>query len=480
MGNCNNSAKPESPQTGVSYSEIAMLKIKERDFAGHVVNLDKIKFKLTSPCLSLNARYLHMPYAFDITGTVLPGLDPRELVDKECQDNIIFLEKENTLLAALFDGHGQDGFKVTEFCKKFMNRYFREKFEDFKIKPKEAISRIIEDCDAAIKANPGEINYLISGTTAVVLFIDGNNIYAASVGDSRAILGTIPKSADEVPKTAHSAPNPYKTVVEPKRLLNSIALTVDQKPNHQEELERIEKSGGKVQQLTDERGNKIGPFRVWKGNGNIPGLAMSRSIGDGVAKECGVISTPIVHDFQLFPDRDQFIIMGSDGVWDVFDNQEAVNYVEKYRSECLKTAQSNCSYPIKPENSTISQLLGEEARCRWFGICEDEDVIIDDISVIIIEISTLIPLSHIDTSEAEDRRTVRLNSLGEIKEETKPMVSNMLRGDAVRGSFIPAKDPNAKRVRIDPKRGSHAIVEGNEEPEGQIDVPFVDDEHKLD
>jgi len=60
------------------------------------------------------------------------------------------------------------------------------------------------------------------------------------------------------------------------------------------------------------------------------------------------------------------------------------------------------------------------------------------------------------------------------------MVSNMLRGDAVRGSFIPAKDPNAKRVRIDPKRGSHAIVEGNEESEGQIDVPFVDDEHKLD
>jgi len=158
-----------------------------------------------------------------------------------------------------------------------------------------------------------------------------------------------------------------------------------------------------------------------------------------------------------------------------------VNFVEKYRSECVKAPVRDNAYPIKPDNSTISQLLGEEARYRWFGVCEDEDVMIDDISVIVIEISSLVPMSVIDTSETEDRRTVRLNSLGDIQ-DSKPMVSNMLRGDAVRGSFIPAKDPNAKRIRIDPKRGSHAVVGGEdaEETEAVIDVPFVDEEHKLD
>lgn len=208
---------------------------------------------------------------------------------------------------------------------------------------------------------------------------------------------------------------------------------------------------------------------------------MSRSIGDGIGKQCGVISTPIVHDFQIFPDRDQFIVIGSDGVWDVFENIEAVNFVEKYRSECMKTVPADNNYPIRPDNCTIAQLLAEEARSRWFGVCEDEDVMIDDISVIVIEISALVPMSHANSNLTGERRTVRLNSLGDIKEETI-MVSNTLRGDAVRGSFIPAKDPNAKKPRHDPKRGSHAVMDSNQETEleTQIDVPFVDEEHKLD
>ena len=36
-------------------------------------------------------------------------------------------------------------------------------------------------------------------------------------------------------------------------------------------------------------------------------------------------------------------------------------------------------------------MLVEEARFRWLGICEDEDVMIDDISAIIIEMGSLEP-----------------------------------------------------------------------------------------
>lgn len=261
MGNCGNS-KPEIVPSGILYSEIALLKIKERDYTGHVISLDKIKFKITSPVLNTTQRFLHMPFAFDITSVVIPGLDPRELVDKECQDNLFFIEKENTTLAALFDGHGQDGFKVTKFCKTFMLAYFNDHFEAFKTSPKQAIAKIIEDCDEALKSK-SNLNYLISGTTAVVMFINGSDMHVASVGDSRAVLGTLPKSTEEVFQVEKPIkPNPYKRFVEPARVLSPLALTVDQKPNHQEELERILKSGGKVQQLTDERGNKIGPFRV--------------------------------------------------------------------------------------------------------------------------------------------------------------------------------------------------------------------------
>ena len=37
-------------------------------------------------------------------------------------------------------------------------------------------------------------------------------------------------------------------------------------------------------------GDPIGPYRVWLKNENVPGLAMSRSVGDRVAHSVGVIS----------------------------------------------------------------------------------------------------------------------------------------------------------------------------------------------
>ena len=148
------------------------------------------------------------------------------------------------------------------------------------------------------------------------VYMNETGVHVGSVGDSRAILGTIPENPDEVPKFKPTEPDEvFKRNILPTRLLNAIPLTVDQKPNHQEELERIRKSGGRVQRLTDERGNKIGPYRVWKRNSNLPGLAMSRSIGDGIATEIGVIATPIFNSFDLDMERDQFIVSASDGVW---------------------------------------------------------------------------------------------------------------------------------------------------------------------
>lgn len=42
-------------------------------------------------------------------------------------------------------------------------------------------------------------------------------------------------------------------------------------------------SGGRVDAYRDNNGNKVGPDRVWLKDGDLPGLAMSRSFGDLVA-----------------------------------------------------------------------------------------------------------------------------------------------------------------------------------------------------
>jgi hypothetical protein len=57
---------------------------------------------------------------------------------------------------------------------------------------------------------------------------------------------------------------------------------------------RIEECGGRVEPITDDLGNHLGPQRVWKKYVDTPGLAMSRSIGDTVSTTLGVVPTPIV------------------------------------------------------------------------------------------------------------------------------------------------------------------------------------------
>lgn len=57
-------------------------------------------------------------------------------------------------------------------------------------------------------------------------------------------------------------------------------LSQDHKPSLPEEYKRILVSGGRVESYKDSQGRQVGPMRVWVKNENMPGLAMSRSIGD--------------------------------------------------------------------------------------------------------------------------------------------------------------------------------------------------------
>ena len=60
-------------------------------------------------------------------------------------------------------------------------------------------------------------------------------------------------------------------------------------------------SGGVIDTFKDENGENIGPQRVWAKEDDMPGLAMSRSIGDGLAHSVGVIPTPQIIQYALQP-----------------------------------------------------------------------------------------------------------------------------------------------------------------------------------
>jgi serine/threonine protein phosphatase PrpC len=111
----------------------------------------------------------------------------------------------------------------------------------------------------------------------------------------------------------------------------AIGLSNDHKPEIPGERDRIEANGGMVEAYIDQTGTPLGPYRVWVRGSNppVPGLAMSRSIGDAEAESVGVISSPEMLDFRMTID-DRFILLASDGIWEFITNEQAVKMTSLY------------------------------------------------------------------------------------------------------------------------------------------------------
>ncbi|XP_059665602.1 probable protein phosphatase 2C 33 [Cornus florida] len=144
------------------------------------------------------------------------------------------------------------------------------------------------------------IDCFCSGTTAVILVKQGQDVVIGNVGDSRAVLGTRDKDDSLV----------------------AVQLTVDLKPNLPAEAERIRKCKGRVFSLRDEPEVS----RIWLPNYDSPGLAMARAFGDFCLKDFGLISVPEISHRRI-SEKDEFVVLATDGIWDVLSNKEVVDIV---------------------------------------------------------------------------------------------------------------------------------------------------------
>ncbi|KAF3972975.1 hypothetical protein CMV_003568 [Castanea mollissima] len=175
----------------------------------------------------------------------------------------------------------------------------KEKHPEMFLPLKRSILKAFKLMDKELKLHP-TIDCFCSGTTAVTLVKQGQNIVIGNVGDSRAVLATRDKDSS----------------------LIAIQLTVDLKPDLPGEAARIQRCKGRVFALQDEPE----VARVWLPNNDSPGLAMARAFGDFCLKDFGLISVPNVYYHHL-TESDAFIILATDGVWDVLSNKEAVDVV---------------------------------------------------------------------------------------------------------------------------------------------------------
>lgn len=189
------------------------------------------------------------------------------------------------------------------------------------------------------------------GTTAVVVLLIGCRLCAASVGDSRAVLGW---------RTGDDGNGASTVAVD--------ALTWDHNPYRADELERVKRAGGVVMnyeemaaygsqgavttpswqtQLQHKPGPASGapvfsldPPRVWDRGLTKPGCCFTRSLGDSFAKTLGVISEPEVTCRDLVG---EFVLcVGSDGVFEFLSNEDLLSLAAAHRDRPLHTCRTVC------------------------------------------------------------------------------------------------------------------------------------------
>ncbi len=252
---------------------------------------------------------------------------------------------ETCLFLGVCDGHGVVGHEVATFVQEELPLMMEKTLPPSPPTPSFVtllpfIISSFKQINDKISLSPN-LDSVFSGSTCCSLLIYPNKIISCNLGDSRAILGIW---------------NNNKWYSE--------NLTNDHKPNLPKEKKRIEDNGGSVKSIKDKKGLPFGPERVWKGNENFPGLAMTRSFGDEVAHGIGVISVPEIKERELCG-NEKFFVVASDGVWEFIDTDECVNILGKYYFD--------------NDIKGAAKFLCEESRKRWI----QEDQIIDDISIVI-------------------------------------------------------------------------------------------------
>lgn len=211
----------------------------------------------------------------------------------------------------VFDGHGRMGHDASQIAAERLPSHLASEPSDPLESPKKALETVFRKTDDDIFSAMGA-NVEFSGTTGVVVLMDPSKriLHVGNVGDSRAVLGQFSPDGRSPRWDAYP-------------------LTEDLKPDMEEERDRIELSGGTVAYLQD-NGQNVGPARVWdSGACEKPGLATSRTLGDGCARLLGVIPDPVVTTRQL-QNEDKFLLIATDGLWDSLGNTQAVRIAAKF------------------------------------------------------------------------------------------------------------------------------------------------------
>ncbi|XP_073349826.1 protein phosphatase 1D-like [Pagrus major] len=289
---------------------------------------------------------------------------------------------------AVFDGHG--GREAAQFARDYLWEFMKKQrgfWSDCDREVCSAIRKGFVACHHAMWKKlpewPKTLTGLpsTSGTTASVVVIRGNRMYVAHVGDSAVVLGVQDDPTD-----------PF---------IRAVEVTQDHKPELPRERERIEGLGGSV--IKKSGVNRVvwkrprlshnGPVRRSTVIDQIPFLAVARALGDlwsydFYSGEFVVSPEPDTCVVTLDAKKHRYIVLGSDGLWNMVPPQEAISMCQ------------NNDEAMAPCGVSSARQLVSHALLRWrqrmlradntsaivialqeFGSCQDtlhhEEVLLD-------------------------------------------------------------------------------------------------------
>lgn len=163
------------------------------------------------------------------------------------------------------------------------------------------------------------------GSTAVTALVMDDVLYVANLGDSRALLCRCGENGET----------------------SVVSLSKDHSPSQYEERMRIQKAGGTVRE-----GRVLGVLEV------------SRSIGDGRFKRCGVSCIPDVMRCTL-TDNDRYLLLACDGLWKGFSVDSALKFI----NNILETENSEETSQKTENNTGLEDIQLDPVSARFQDAC---------------------------------------------------------------------------------------------------------------
>jgi serine/threonine protein phosphatase PrpC len=168
------------------------------------------------------------------------------------------------------------------------------------------------------------------GATAVIVLMIADRMFCANIGDARAVLS---------------------------RDGQAIALSRDHKVNREDEQARIKNDGGYIV-----FGRVLGRLAITRAFGDFECKDLEVQNKDTGEKEIKnfIISEPEIREIKIEPSKDQFIVLASDGLFDRYSSQEAVDSItEKLgKFQAYEKNPQKVSYELLKE--TFSKGIGSD------------------------------------------------------------------------------------------------------------------------